>query len=99
MPARFGDRMPSYGFYCRHVKGLDFHNVHVEFILPDYRPALICNDVKQLVLDNFQPQWMPGKQVPVIFQNVQDVRIYNSPSWPAPSEDPFRKSSAEISEK
>jgi hypothetical protein len=42
---------PAYGFFCRHVRGLAFHDVQLGFILPDRRAALIFEDVDDLVLE------------------------------------------------
>ena len=54
-PTMFGD-MPAYGFYCRHVRGLEFHNVKVSFAGKDLRPALIREDVEGLELDSFKAE-------------------------------------------
>ena len=41
----FGD-LPSYGFFIRHVKGLQMRDVEVSYLSPDFRPAFWLNDVK-----------------------------------------------------
>jgi len=43
----FGE-LPAYGFYCRHVTGLDFYNVHTASERQDSRPALMCEKVEDL---------------------------------------------------
>jgi hypothetical protein len=48
----FGD-LPSYGFYCRHVRGVAFANVRVRCANADGRPAIVCDDVTRLSLDQF----------------------------------------------
>jgi hypothetical protein len=40
----FGD-LPSYGFYVRHVAGIQLNNIRLDFISPDLRPALFFDDV------------------------------------------------------
>ena len=35
--------LPAYGFYCRHVLGLQLHNIEVRPKRPDFRSALICD--------------------------------------------------------
>ncbi len=65
--------LPSYGFYCRHVKGLEFHNVEVSFKIDDLRPALICDDVVGLVLDNFKAQSAADGEPSIVLKNVKDV--------------------------
>jgi hypothetical protein len=45
--------LPAYGFYCRHVTNLKFHRVGLSLLKPDHRPALVCDDVKDLDLFDF----------------------------------------------
>lgn len=60
---------PAYGFFCRHVKGLEFHNVKVGFKNPDRRAALICEDVQGLVMDGFDAERIPGSAPSVIIRD------------------------------
>lgn len=46
--ARMFGRLPSYGLYARHVNGLRLSQVHIEARVPDPRPLLVCDDVKDL---------------------------------------------------
>ncbi len=80
-PGMFG-RIPSYGFYCRHIKGLEFHNVEVGFEGQDLRPALICDDVEGLELDNFKAERAPGNESPIVLKNVKDVFVHDSLDFP-----------------
>ncbi len=41
----FGE-LPSWGFYIRHVKDIKLKNVRLKLAEPDYRPAIIMDDVK-----------------------------------------------------
>jgi polygalacturonase len=43
-PAMFGD-LPAYGFFIRHIKGLQMRDVEVSYLTPDQRPAFWLNDV------------------------------------------------------
>jgi hypothetical protein len=76
-------RMPSYGFYCRHVKGLEFHNVEVGFEKEDLRPAMVCNGVEDLIIDNFKAERAPGNESPIVLKDVKDVFIYDCSDFPA----------------
>lgn len=38
-------KMPSHGFYLRHVKGIQFDNVKISAIKEDRRPAFVLDDV------------------------------------------------------
>jgi polygalacturonase len=44
-PSRFG-RIPSWGMFARHVRGLEVSNLEVSFQKEDQRPAFILDDVK-----------------------------------------------------
>jgi hypothetical protein len=46
----FGE-LPAWAFYVRHVNGLVMKNVIVKAEAPDYRPAFVFDDVKNLQLD------------------------------------------------
>jgi len=43
-PGRFGP-LPAYGFFIRHVKGIELRDVEVQTLQPDARPAFVLNDV------------------------------------------------------
>ena len=53
-PATLG-RMPAYGVFARHVKDLELANIQFEFQeATDLRPAIVCEDVNGLEIDNFK---------------------------------------------
>jgi polygalacturonase len=68
--------MPSYGFYFRHVKNLELHDVQIFFAKDEPRPAFILDDVKTAMLYNIQPQKMTGASI-FILKNVKDIDIKN----------------------
>lgn len=43
----FGE-LPSWGLYVRHVKGLTMRNIKLSIEAPDYRPAIVFDDVGNL---------------------------------------------------
>lgn len=45
----FGE-LPAWGFYVRHVNGLYMKNIKLSIEAPDYRPALVFDDVRNLVV-------------------------------------------------
>jgi hypothetical protein len=63
--AREFGRLPSYGFYCRHVTGLRLRNIEFTSGAQEERPALICDDVKSLDVDGLRSQPIVGSQ-PVV---------------------------------
>jgi polygalacturonase len=78
-PSRFGV-MPSYGLYARHVKDLELANIHFDYTGKDLRPAMICEDVDGLQIDNLQAK-VAKDVVPAWFYNVEHVTIRNSPKF------------------
>jgi hypothetical protein len=46
----FGE-LPAWGFYARHVDGLILKEVRVRIRKPDYRPAVVLDDVKGSVME------------------------------------------------
>ena len=74
--------IPAYGFYCRHVKGLEFHDVKVSFDNEDLRPVLIFEDIDGLVLDNFKADRAAENDVPIVLKNIKDLEVYNSIDFP-----------------
>jgi len=70
--------MPAYGVFARHVKNLELADVTVNFETNDFRPAMVCVDVKGLEIDNFKPEVAKG--VPAAkFEKVSGLVIRNSP--------------------
>ena len=46
-------KLPAYGLYCRHARNLSLRNVRTSVAAADPRPALVCDDVKELELKGF----------------------------------------------
>lgn len=66
----FGE-LPAWGFYTRHVKGLTMINVKLVTVKPDFRTALIFDDVEKLKLDKIIVQ--SEKNTPmIILKNVRE---------------------------
>jgi hypothetical protein len=76
-PSRFGV-MPAYGLYARHVRDLEIADFRVGFEKEDLRPAMVCEDVDGLEIDNFKAQVANG--VPAArFDGVERLAVRNSP--------------------
>jgi polygalacturonase len=67
----FGE-LPAWGFYVRHVQGLQMKNIRIRYKEDDFRPACIFDDVDSLMLNNVH---IPtSKELPVIIlNNVKQV--------------------------
>jgi polygalacturonase len=63
--ARMFGRLPAYGLYCRHVKGLKLHQLELNATSNEERPAIFCEDVKDLRISSLASTSTTGAQ-PVI---------------------------------
>jgi polygalacturonase len=80
---RFMGPRPSYGFFVRHVKNLQFHNVKVSFESPDLRPAWVAHDVDGLEFDAISAQRAATGAWPSLkLDAVVDLSIHDSPPFP-----------------
>jgi polygalacturonase len=61
-------RLPAYGLYCRHVKGLKLLNVQLQLAKPDQRHAVVFEDVEGALIDS--PDVPSGK---IRLVEVKDV--------------------------
>lgn len=55
-------RLPAYGFYCRHVTGLRLRNVELRPGASEERPAIICDDVKDVEISGLRCEPIAGTQ-------------------------------------
>ncbi len=70
-------RMPSHGFYIRHVKGIQFDNIEIQTVKEDLRPAFVLDDVQDAEFFRIQVPHPPG--VPVfVLDNVADFSVHRS---------------------
>ncbi|MDD5502242.1 MAG: glycosyl hydrolase family 28 protein [Candidatus Thermoplasmatota archaeon] len=59
---------PAYGFFLRHVDGIEFHNVKFGFELPDWRPAIYGKDIGGILIDGLTADQAPGGESPVVIE-------------------------------
>jgi len=71
----FGN-LPAYGFYGRHVNGLTLHNIDLRWATTEARPALICDDVRNLQVHGLTAQTMADGAPMVILDNVHDALFW-----------------------
>lgn len=76
-PEEYGLR-PSYGFYCRDIKGLRMKNVFVDVEEEDPRPAIILKNVNGAALDRFYAHRTPLRNYDIILDNVSDFSMTGS---------------------
>ncbi len=68
-------KLPAYGLYCRHVKGLKLLNVQLQLIKPDQRHGLVMDDVEDAFIDNLTGPYPMDADSTIKFKNVKDVSI------------------------
>ncbi len=79
-PSMFG-KMPAYGFFIRHARGLILENVQVSFLKEDLRPAFVLADVKGIELRNLKAQH--ATDVPTfVMTEVEDFSTHQCGSLP-----------------
>ncbi|HUM45477.1 MAG TPA: glycoside hydrolase family 28, partial [Chitinophagales bacterium] len=71
----FGE-LPAWGFYVRHMDGLTMKNIKLSIAAPDYRPALVFDDVRNLDIDSVIING-DSKQKHFILHNTEKVKIDN----------------------
>jgi len=69
--ARMFGRLPAYGLYCRHVSGLRLHDVDLVAAPTEERPAVICDDVKNIEIAALKSRSITGDQPVVKLINTQ----------------------------
>ena len=75
-PVMFGET-PAYGFFIRHVKGIEMSNVGVSYLKEDLRPPFVLNDVKGAYFWRLKAQ--QAINVPTfILSDVEDFSVQQS---------------------
>lgn len=69
---------PSYGFWARHVDGLTFKNVNVNFEKNDDRYAIVLDDVKNAVIDQMKMVRGTGNPHVLQLKNASNITVKNS---------------------
>ena len=71
----FGE-LPAWGLYVRHMDGLIMKNIKHSIKAPDYRPALVFDDVRNLDVESLLIQG-ETKEKHIILHNTENVKIDN----------------------
>lgn len=66
---------PAYGFFARNVKGLTLNNIRFEVANPDFRPAVILNNVQDVVINGLSVQGNPEAESLLRFSATKDVLL------------------------
>lgn len=67
----FGE-LPSWGFYIRHADGISLNNVKLDLENVDFRPAIVFDDVKNLIMEGLI---LPDNQIQqIILKEAEKVK-------------------------
>ena len=71
--------LPAWGFYLRHADGISFENVKITVAGPDYRPAIVADDINGLDIKNLQiiQNDAPKKKKQIVLNNVRNYKNSN----------------------
>lgn len=67
--------LSAYGFFCRHARNLRLHDIDLAFDLEDQRPAIVCDDVRDLDLGSLRADVSPAADCGILLRNVQGAWI------------------------
>jgi len=72
-PTMFGE-MPAYGFFIRHVRGIELNDVEVGFLKEDVRPAFVLSDVTGADFNRVRAQLAPSATA-FVLKDVSDFSV------------------------
>ncbi|MBN1997779.1 glycoside hydrolase family 28 protein, partial [candidate division KSB1 bacterium] len=78
---RFFGKIPAYGFFIRHVDGIEFNNVSIRYMEQDFRPAFVLENVQNADFSHVKAQHTPD--VPTfLLKNVENFETFRCQSAP-----------------
>lgn len=75
--ARMFGRLPAYGLYCRHVKGLRLRQVEFRAVPAEARPALVCDDVQDVEIAGLRGAEISGAQPTLRFLQTRQAFLHS----------------------
>jgi hypothetical protein len=73
--SELGETLPAYGLYARHVKGLVLDNITLDYLRPELRPAIVCDDVQGLELVGVRALGHAAGEALVRLQDVRGAML------------------------
>jgi polygalacturonase len=83
----FGE-LPAWGFYARHAEGIELRGFRVTLKMPDFRPAMVFDDVRRLSLDRVAVGPIGGS--PAIVLNDAREALVKSVNYPTDAPEKLR---------
>ena len=78
---RFFGKMPAYGFFIRHVDGIEFNHIEIKYDTTDFRPAFVLDDVQNTNFNNVNTHTAEG--IPAFYlKNIQNFKTSECNSIP-----------------
>lgn len=74
----FGPLVPAYGIWARHVEGLTLNNIRFKLKTNDMRPAIICEDGKDIKINSCIIPETTGSQSVIKLASVDGAAIINN---------------------
>jgi polygalacturonase len=74
-PSMFGE-LPAYGFFIRHAKGIELHNVEVSYAEDESRPPFLLQDVNGVTFDHVSAQRLSSVAA-FVLRNVTDFTVHD----------------------
>ena len=71
----FGPRVPAYGIWARHVKGLKLINIQFTLDSNDLRPAFVCEDGMDVLVSKWKIPTTTGAESIIRLENVQEATM------------------------
>ena len=71
-------QLPAYGFYVRHVRGLNLADVDLTFDREDIRPAVVLSDAADVRISGLSPMISAKAEEVILFDKVNSALISGS---------------------
>ena len=75
VPGVLGDTIPFAGVYARQVRDLRLSNVRIAVVREEPRPAIICDDVRELSVTGLRLSAAFSAPEPIRLQAVQKATV------------------------
>jgi hypothetical protein len=73
--AMFGS-LPAYAFYVRHARGITFDDIDASYAATDSRPALFCDDVRDLTVRGWRSRAQQDSDPAIFLRNVKGAAFF-----------------------
>ena len=70
--------LPASGLYCRHVRGLRLKDINFRAPMDEWRPTIICDDVKDLMLSGFSTTSVREGVPPISLIDVDKAWLFGA---------------------